>query len=45
MVELRLQGYQLKEIAAQTDRSERLIRYVLSQVRDRLTELASVDES
>jgi RNA polymerase sigma-70 factor (ECF subfamily) len=45
MVELRLQGYQLKEIAAQTDRSERLIRYVLSQVRDRLTELADVADS
>jgi RNA polymerase sigma-70 factor (ECF subfamily) len=45
MVELRLQGYQLKEIAAQTDRSERLIRYVLSQVRDRLTELAGVGDS
>ena len=44
MVELRLQGYQLKEIGAQTDRSERLIRYVLSQVRDRLTELAGVGD-
>jgi RNA polymerase sigma factor (sigma-70 family) len=44
MVELRLQGYQLKEIAAQTDRSERLIRYVLSQVRDRLTELAGMGD-
>jgi RNA polymerase sigma-70 factor (ECF subfamily) len=45
MVELRLQGYQLKEIAAQTDRSERLIRYVLTQVRNRLTELAGVGDS
>jgi RNA polymerase sigma-70 factor (ECF subfamily) len=40
MVELRLQGYQLKEIAADTSRSERLVRYVLTQVKDRLNELA-----
>jgi RNA polymerase sigma-70 factor (ECF subfamily) len=44
MIELRLQGYQLKEIAGETNRSERLVRYVLSQVRDRLHELAAGSE-
>jgi RNA polymerase sigma-70 factor, ECF subfamily len=37
MAELRLQGYQIEEIARATDRSERLVRRVLDQVKDRLT--------
>jgi RNA polymerase sigma factor (sigma-70 family) len=36
MVELRLQGYRIQEIAQATDRSERLVRRVLDQVKDRL---------
>ena len=36
MVELRLQGYRIEEIAQATDRSERLVRRVLDQVKDRL---------
>jgi RNA polymerase sigma factor (sigma-70 family) len=36
MVELKLQGYQTKEIAEATDRSERLVRRVLDQVKGRL---------
>jgi RNA polymerase sigma-70 factor (ECF subfamily) len=36
MVEMRLQGYSLQEIAAATDRSERLVRLVLDQVKDSL---------
>jgi RNA polymerase sigma-70 factor (ECF subfamily) len=36
MVELRLQGFRLEEIALATDRSERWVRRVLSQVKERL---------
>jgi RNA polymerase sigma-70 factor (ECF subfamily) len=36
IVELRLQGYQLDEIAAQTDRSERTVRRVLEEVKGQL---------
>jgi RNA polymerase sigma-70 factor (ECF subfamily) len=36
MVELRLQGNRIEEIAAETDRSERWVRRVLGEVRDRL---------
>jgi RNA polymerase sigma-70 factor, ECF subfamily len=36
MVELRLQGYRIAEIAQATERSERLVRRVLEQVKDRL---------
>ncbi len=36
MAELRLQGYRIEEIAQATDRSERLVRRVLDQVKDRL---------
>jgi len=36
MVEMRLQGYSLDEIAAATDRSERLVRRVLDQIKDQL---------
>src|SRR5262249_5094260 len=36
MVEMRLQGSTMEEIAAATDRSERLVRRVLSQVKERL---------
>lgn len=38
MVEWRLQGYSVPEIAAHADRSERLVRLVLEQVRTRLRE-------
>jgi RNA polymerase sigma-70 factor (ECF subfamily) len=36
MVELRLQGYQLDEIAERTDRSERTVRRVLEEVKEHL---------
>ena len=36
MVELRLQGYSLDEIASQTNRSERTIRRLLSGLKDDL---------
>jgi hypothetical protein len=36
MVELRLQGYQIAEIATASDRCERLVRKVLDQVKDQL---------
>jgi RNA polymerase sigma-70 factor (ECF subfamily) len=36
MAELRLQGYQIQEIAQATARSERLVRKVLDRVKDRL---------
>jgi RNA polymerase sigma-70 factor (ECF subfamily) len=36
MVELRLQGYPIEEIAAASERSERMVRKVLDQVKDRL---------
>jgi RNA polymerase sigma-70 factor (ECF subfamily) len=36
MAELRLQGYRIEEIAQATARSERLVRRVLDQVKDRL---------
>jgi DNA-directed RNA polymerase specialized sigma24 family protein len=39
MVELRLQGYLIQEIARATDRSERLVRRVIDQVKDRLIRL------
>ena len=38
MVEMRLQGFSLEEIATATDRSERLVRRVLSQIKERLKE-------
>lgn len=38
MVELRLEGYQLEEIAAETARAERTVRRTLKTVRDRLEE-------
>jgi RNA polymerase sigma factor (sigma-70 family) len=37
MVELRLQGHTIEEIAAQTRFSERTVRYVLERVKQRLT--------
>jgi RNA polymerase sigma-70 factor (ECF subfamily) len=37
MAELRLQGYRIEEIAQATSRSERLVRKVLGQVKDRLS--------
>jgi RNA polymerase sigma-70 factor (ECF subfamily) len=40
MVEMRLQGHALREIAAATNRSERLVRHVLEQVKGRLRERA-----
>lgn len=36
MVELRLRGYRIEEIAAETERSERWVRRVLDQVKDQL---------
>ncbi len=36
MVEMRLQGYNFEEIAAATSRSERWVRRVLDQFKDRL---------
>jgi RNA polymerase sigma-70 factor (ECF subfamily) len=36
MVELRLQGYRIEEIATATDRSQRLVRLVLEQVKSEL---------
>ena len=36
MLELRLQGYRIAEIAAETGRSERLVRKVLDGVKDEL---------
>lgn len=36
MVELRLQGYSLEEIATTTERSERTVRRVLDQIKERL---------
>jgi RNA polymerase sigma-70 factor (ECF subfamily) len=36
MVELRLQGYQVREIAGETERSERFVRKVIEEVRARL---------
>jgi hypothetical protein len=38
MVEMRLQGYRLDEIAATTVRSERWVRRVLDQFKSRLRE-------
>jgi RNA polymerase sigma-70 factor (ECF subfamily) len=38
MVEMRLQGHALQDIAAATDRSDRLVRRVLDQVKGRLQE-------
>jgi RNA polymerase sigma-70 factor (ECF subfamily) len=43
MVEMRLQGYTLHEIAAATDRSERLVRRLLDQIKDRLKHRATGD--
>jgi RNA polymerase sigma-70 factor (ECF subfamily) len=43
MVEMRLQGYGVPEIAAATDRSERLVRRVLDQVKGRLRQRAAGD--
>jgi RNA polymerase sigma-70 factor (ECF subfamily) len=40
MVEMRLQGHALEDIATATDRSERLVRRVLDQLKGRLTERA-----
>lgn len=42
MVELRLQGYALEEIATVTERSERTVRRVLDQVKARLETLHAV---
>jgi hypothetical protein len=36
MVEMRLQGHSILEIAAASDRSERLVRRVLDQVKSQL---------
>ncbi|MGE0607292.1 MAG: RNA polymerase sigma factor [Pirellulales bacterium] len=38
MVELRLQGYQLEEIAEQVNRSERGVRRLLDKIKDRLND-------
>jgi RNA polymerase sigma factor (sigma-70 family) len=38
MVELRLQGFSLEEIAAQVHRSQRTVRRVMEQVKERLTQ-------
>jgi len=43
MVELRLQGYPIAEIAAASDRCERLVRKVLDQVKDRLSRRCRAD--
>ena len=39
MVELRLLGYQLDEIAQATERSERTVRRVMDKVKERLEEM------